>query len=59
MIILRNVLALLAGLVAGSAVNMAIVSLGPSLIPPPPGVDVSSVEGLKQTIHLFEPSPAR
>jgi hypothetical protein len=31
--LLRNVLALFAGIVAGGAVNMAIDTLGPSLIP--------------------------
>jgi hypothetical protein len=34
---------------------MALISLGPSLIPPPAGVDVSSAEGLSKGIHLFEP----
>jgi len=53
--LLRNVLAILAGLVIGGTVNMAIVTLGPSLIPPPAGVDVSSAEGLGKGIHLFEP----
>lgn len=52
---LRNVLAILAGFVVGSAVNMAIITVGPALVPPPAGVDVSNAESLKQSIHLFEP----
>ncbi len=52
---LRNVLAILAGFVAGSIVNMALISVGPMLIPPPPGVDVRNAESLKAGIHLFEP----
>lgn len=52
---LRNVLAVIAGIVLGGAVNMAIVVLGPTLIPPPPGVDPSNAESLAQSIHLFEP----
>lgn len=48
-------LAVLAGLVLGSLVNMAIVSAGPMLIPPPAGVDVNTDEGLSRGIHLFEP----
>jgi hypothetical protein len=52
---LRNVLAVLAGLVVGSVVNMALVTLGPSLIPPPAGVDASSAASLAAAIHLFEP----
>ncbi len=53
--LLRNVLALLAGIIVGSAVNMALVTLGPSLIAPPAGVDVTNAENLAKTIHLFEP----
>jgi hypothetical protein len=53
--ILRNILAVLLGLVAGSAVNMAIVVAGPALIPPPAGVDVTNAESLAQSIHLFGP----
>ena len=53
--LLRNVLALLAGIIAGSVVNMALVTLGPSLIAPPAGVDVTNAENLAKTIHLFEP----
>jgi hypothetical protein len=53
--VLRNVLAVLVGLVIGSCVNMALVTLSPSLIPPPAGVDVSNAESLAKAIHLFEP----
>jgi hypothetical protein len=52
---LRNLLALVAGVVLGGSVNMALVMLSPSLIPPPTGVDVSNAESLAQSIHLFEP----
>jgi hypothetical protein len=52
---LRNTLAVIAGFVIGSIVNMAIVAVGPSLIPPPSGVDVTNAESLAKGIHLFEP----
>ena len=52
---LRNVLAVIAGLVIGSVVNMAVVAVSPSLIPPPAGVDVSDAESLSKSMHLFEP----
>ena len=52
---LRNAAALLAGIVVGGAVNSALIMLGPSLIPPPPGVDVTSAAGLSAGMHLFEP----
>lgn len=53
--LLRNALALLAGVILGAGVNMAIVSLGPTLIPPPAGVVVTDAESLRKGIHLFEP----
>jgi hypothetical protein len=53
--ILRNVLAVIAGVVTGSLVNMAIISINGSLIPLPEGADVSSMEGLKASMPLFEP----
>lgn len=53
--VLRNVLAILAGLVIGSAVNFAVITIGPMIIPPPAGVDVTTAEGLSKGMHLFEP----
>jgi hypothetical protein len=53
--LLRNVLALLAGIVVGTVVNMALITLSPSLIPPPAGVDIRSTEDLSRAMHLFEP----
>jgi hypothetical protein len=52
---LRNTLAVIAGFVIGSIVNMTIVTVGPTLIPPPAGVDVTNAESLAKAIHLFEP----
>ena len=53
--ILKNTLAVLAGIVVGSVVNGALISVSGSIIPPPNGVDVSKFEVLKENIHLFEP----
>lgn len=52
---LRNVLAIVAGVVIGGTVNMALITLSPALIPPPAGVDLSNAESLSKGIHLFEP----
>lgn len=52
---LRNVLALVAGIVFGGFVNMALITLSPSLIPPPAGVDVNDADSLARAIHLFQP----
>jgi hypothetical protein len=53
--IVKNILAVIVGLVAGSAVNMGIIMISGSVIPPPEGVDNTTVEGLKAGIHLFQP----
>jgi hypothetical protein len=53
--ILRNILAILAGLIIGSVVNMGVLILGGSIIPPPEGVDVTNMESLATSIHLFGP----
>lgn len=53
--ILKNVLAIVAGLVIGAVVNMSIVMLSGSIIPPPEGADVTTTEGLRASIHLFKP----
>lgn len=53
--IIKNILAVLAGIVLGSAVNMGIIMISSSVIPPPEGADVTTSEGLKQSMHLFQP----
>ncbi len=52
---LKNILAVIAGLVIGSAVNMGIIMISGSIIPPPEGADITTMEGLKATMHLFQP----
>jgi len=52
---LRNIVALVLGVVVGGVVNMGIIMLGPSLVPPPAGVDVMDAESIAASIHLFEP----
>lgn len=53
--IIRNILAVITGLVAGSLVNMGIIMISGSIIPPPEGVDNTTMEGLKAGLHLFQP----
>ncbi len=52
--ILRNILAVFAGLIVGSAVNMSIIEISGSIIPPPEGFDTRTEEGLKAAMHLME-----
>ncbi len=53
--IVRNILAVVVGIVIGSAVNMALIKINGFVIPPPEGADVTTMEGLQQSIHLFQP----
>ena len=52
--ILRNILAVIVGLFVGSIVNMGLISISGSVIPPPAGIDPSDLESLKTGMHLFE-----
>lgn len=52
--IIRNILAFIFGGVIGSIVNMSLIILGSSLVPPPAGVDVNDIESLRAGAHLFE-----
>ena len=53
--LLKNIIAVIAGIFIGSAVNMAIIMISSSIIPPPHGADVTTMEGLTVSMHLFEP----
>lgn len=53
--IVRNILALVAGLVVGSVVNMGLSLIGPFVVPPPAGADTSTMEGLRASMKLFTP----
>lgn len=52
--IIRNVLAVVGGIIVGGAVNMGLVMLGSAVVPPPQGVDVTDMESIASSIHLFE-----
>lgn len=51
----RNVLGIIVGVIIGGAVNGGIVVMGPMIIPPPEGVDMTSVEGISAGMHLLGP----
>ena len=53
--IIRNILAVITGIIIGSIVNMGIINISGSIIPPPEGADITTMEGLKTTMHLFKP----
>lgn len=53
--LMRNAFGLIVGIVVGGVLNMALVTLGPQVIPPPDGVDPTDVESMKNSAHLLEP----
>lgn len=53
--LLKNVLAVLVGIVLGSVVNMAIVTVGPQVIPLPDGVDLSNMETFAENLKRLSP----
>lgn len=55
--ILRNILAVIAGILIGGAVNMGLILLGSSMLPPPAGVDVNDVASINA--HIGEYSIAQ
>ncbi len=53
--ILKNILAVIVGIVVGGIVNSALVNIGPMVVPLPEGADVSSMEALANSMKLFTP----
>ena len=54
-LIVKNILAVVAGFIAGNIINMGIIIISGSIIPPPDGTDLTTAEGLKASIHLLQP----
>ena len=54
--IVRNILAVVVGFVIGSVVNLGLVNIGMSVVPLPEGADVSTMEGLRESMKLFTPA---
>ena len=53
--ILKSILAVIAGVFIGGALNMGIIIISSSIIPPPQGADLTTMEGLKESMHLLQP----
>lgn len=52
--ILKNILALVGGVVVGGIINMGLIMISSSIVPLPEGVDPTNMESLKENMHLFE-----
>ena len=51
---LKNILAVIIGIVVGGFVNFAIIQISGTIIPPPEGADLSTADGIKAASHLLE-----
>lgn len=53
--IIRNILAVILGIFIGGTINMTIINMSGSIIAPPEGADLTTMEGLTAAMHMFEP----
>lgn len=53
--LITNILAVIAGVFLGMALNGLIINLSHYIVSPPPGADLKTVEGLKAAIPLMGP----
>ncbi|MEO8574788.1 MAG: hypothetical protein ABI481_12535, partial [Pyrinomonadaceae bacterium] len=51
----RNILAVIVGILVGSLVNGALINLGHSVVPLPVGTNVDTMEGLRVAMQSFGP----
>ncbi len=52
---IRNILAVIAGLIVANIANMALIKLGHIVVALPPGSDINTMEGLKIAMQSFGP----
>jgi len=52
--VFKNALAIIFGIIVGGIVNMGFITLGPQIIPPPAGADMTTTEGLVAAMPLME-----
>ena len=55
MTILKNILAIVLGLLIGGTVNTGIIMVSGYIIPPPDGANLTTMEGLQAAMPLMEP----
>ncbi len=52
---IKNILAVIVGIVVGGVVNMSLIMMSSKIIPLPVGADFTTEAGLKASMHLMEP----
>jgi len=55
MTVIRVILAVVLGLLAGSLINMGLITVSGSIIPPPAGVDMTTAEGIGAGMSQLQP----
>jgi len=53
--IFQNVLAVIVGFAVGMVVNMGIITISGSIIPPPEGFDLTTMDGLNDAMAVMSP----
>lgn len=51
----RNILAVIAGIVVGSLINGSLIAISHHVILPPPGADMKTAEGFAAALPLLQP----
>ena len=55
MALVKNILAVVVGIVVCMFINGSIIAVSASVIPPPKGVNVNDMKSLEANAHLFQP----
>ena len=50
----KNIIAVIAGIIVGWVVNMGLIMISGSVVPPPEGVDPTNMKSLAENMHLFK-----
>ncbi len=53
--VIRNIIAVIGGIIIGGIINMSLIYLGPVIISLPEGADVTTKEGLEMAMPLLQP----
>jgi len=54
-VLVRNIVAVVCGVVIGSMVNMGVIVVGQLVVPPPEGIDLSDMDRLAENLKLLRP----
>ena len=52
---IKLIIAIVCGIIIGSVFNLFLIEISGFVIKPPEGADLTTMDGLKNTMHLFQP----